>query len=63
MKKVVPTFPSAFPVLRIDHVFISPGLRITGVQAPFFPLARMASDHLPLIVDFEIEAEAKSAAA
>ena len=63
VKKVVPTFPSAFPVLRIDHVFISPGLRITGVQAPFFPLARMASDHLPLIVDLEIEAEAKSAAA
>ena len=60
--KAVPTFPSAFPVLRIDHVFISPQVRITGVQAPFSPLARMASDHLPLVVDFEIELEARAAA-
>jgi len=26
---------------------------VTGVRAPFSPLARMASDHLPLIIDFE----------
>jgi endonuclease/exonuclease/phosphatase family metal-dependent hydrolase len=51
----VPTFPSSFPVLRIDHVFVSPGVKVTGVRAPAFPLARMASDHLPLIVDFELE--------
>jgi endonuclease/exonuclease/phosphatase family metal-dependent hydrolase len=56
--KTVPTFPSAFPVLRIDHVFVSPSVRVTGVQAPFSPLARMASDHLPLIVDFELDAVA-----
>ena len=53
--RTVPTFPSGFPMLRIDHVFISPGIRVTGVSAPFSPLARMASDHLPLIVDFELE--------
>jgi endonuclease/exonuclease/phosphatase family metal-dependent hydrolase len=56
--RTVPTFPSAFPVLRIDHCFISPGVKITGVQAPFSPLARMASDHLPLVIDFELEAAA-----
>ncbi len=61
--RTLPTFPSAFPVLRIDHCFISPGVTITGVTAPFSPLARMASDHLPLIVDFELSAaEAASAA-
>lgn len=53
--RTVPTFPSGFPMLRIDHVFISPGIRVTGVSAPFSPLARMASDHLPLIIDFELE--------
>jgi len=53
--RTVPTFPSGFPMLRIDHVFVSPGIRVTGVFAPFSPLARMASDHLPLIVDFELE--------
>jgi endonuclease/exonuclease/phosphatase family metal-dependent hydrolase len=50
----VATFPSGFPMLRIDHVFVSARVRVTGVKAPFSPLARMASDHLPLIVDFEI---------
>ncbi|MBC6981088.1 endonuclease/exonuclease/phosphatase family protein [Caulobacter sp. 17J80-11] len=53
--RTVPTFPSGFPVLRIDHCFISPSVRITGVQAPFSPLARMASDHLPLVIDFELD--------
>jgi endonuclease/exonuclease/phosphatase family metal-dependent hydrolase len=53
--RAVPTFPSGFPVLRIDHVFVSRSLRVTRVSTPFSPLARMASDHLPLIVDFEIE--------
>lgn len=54
LERTVKTFPSAFPVLRIDHVFVSPSIRVTGVSAPYSPLARMASDHLPLVVDFEI---------
>ena len=54
LRPTVKTFPSSFPAIRIDHCFISPEIRITGVKAPFSPLARMASDHLPLIVDFEI---------
>lgn len=54
LRPTVKTFPSAFPAIRIDHCFVSPGVRITGVSAPFSPLARMASDHLPLIVDFEL---------
>lgn len=53
--RVVPTFPSSFPVLRIDHVFASADVRVKAVQAPAFPLARMASDHLPLVVDLEVE--------
>jgi endonuclease/exonuclease/phosphatase family metal-dependent hydrolase len=61
--KTLPTFPSAFPVLRIDHCFISPGVTIERVQAPYSPLARMASDHLPLVVDFELSAAAAASAA
>ncbi len=61
--RTVPTFPSSFPVLRIDHVFVSPSVRVTGVQAPMFPLARVASDHLPLVIDFEIQRSAVSSAA
>lgn len=54
LKPSVKTFPSSFPAIRIDHCFTSPEIVVTGVKAPFSPLARMASDHLPLIIDFEI---------
>jgi endonuclease/exonuclease/phosphatase family metal-dependent hydrolase len=56
LKPSVKTFPSSFPAIRIDHCFTSPELVVTAVKAPFSPLARMASDHLPLIIDFEIMA-------
>jgi endonuclease/exonuclease/phosphatase family metal-dependent hydrolase len=54
LKPSVKTFPSSFPAIRIDHCFVSPEIRVTAIQAPFSPLARMASDHLPLIMDFDI---------
>lgn len=49
-----PTFPSRFPMLRIDHLFVSPGVKVLDVHAPNGPLTRAASDHLPLVADFEI---------
>lgn len=49
-----PTFPSAFPVLAIDHVFVSRGIVVEAVRAPADPLSRIASDHLPLVVDFSV---------
>ena len=55
LRPTLKTFPSGFPAIRIDHVFVSPEIRVTGVRAPFSPLSRMASDHLPLVVDFEIQ--------
>ena len=48
------TFPSPLPVLRIDHLFVSPGIEVEAVFAPFDPLTRVASDHLPLVMDFEL---------
>lgn len=63
LARTVKTFPSSFPALRIDHCFVSPEVRVTGVQAPFHPLARMASDHLPLVIDFEIDPAVARAAA
>ena len=48
------TFPSQLPVLRIDHLFVSPEIKVSEVFAPFEPLTRLASDHLPLVMDFEI---------
>lgn len=46
------TFPSRLPFLRIDHVFVSPSVRVEAVQAPRDALTRIASDHLPLVIDF-----------
>jgi endonuclease/exonuclease/phosphatase family metal-dependent hydrolase len=48
------TFPSRFPMLTIDHVFVSDGIKIGHVEAISAPLARSASDHLPLVVDFSL---------
>jgi endonuclease/exonuclease/phosphatase family metal-dependent hydrolase len=50
------TFPSQLPVLRIDHLFVSPEIRVRDLFAPFDALTRVASDHLPLVMDFEIAA-------
>ncbi len=54
LRSTVKTFPSGFPAIRIDHAFVSDEVRVTRVQAPYSPLARVASDHLPLIIDFEL---------
>jgi endonuclease/exonuclease/phosphatase family metal-dependent hydrolase len=49
----IATFPSAMPVLRIDHVLVSMGVHVERMAVVETPLARTASDHLPLVVDFE----------
>ena len=49
-----PTFPSTFPVLAIDHVFVSDSVVVDAVRTPLDPLSRLASDHLPLIVDLTL---------
>ena len=53
-KSASATFPSPLPVLKIDHVFVSPGIEVADVFAPLDPLTRQASDHLPLVMDFEL---------
>jgi len=42
------------PIGRIDHVFISSGVAVLGVDVPATRLEKLASDHLPLIVDLQI---------
>ena len=45
------TFFGRWPALRLDHVFIGGGLRVVDVEVPGSELARVASDHLPLLVE------------
>jgi endonuclease/exonuclease/phosphatase family metal-dependent hydrolase len=40
-----------FRIGRIDHIFVDPALEVEHVEVPDDGLARVASDHLPLIVD------------
>jgi len=56
VRRATSTFPSRLPFLRIDHVFVSEGIRVSEVDAPYSPATRAASDHLPLVMDFEVEA-------
>ncbi|QUD90701.1 endonuclease/exonuclease/phosphatase family protein [Phenylobacterium montanum] len=54
-RRRTPTFPSHLPLLRIDHVFVSHGIRVLQLDAPFTVQTRMASDHLPLVMAFELQ--------
>lgn len=44
----LPSFPSRFPVLALDRVLGRPHDLICGVELHDTPLARVASDHLPI---------------
>ena len=48
------TFPAALPVLRLDHLFVSSEIKVRGLRVGVSPLARIASDHLPLVMDFDL---------
>nr|WP_244472611.1 endonuclease/exonuclease/phosphatase family protein [Methylobacterium sp. Leaf89] len=50
------TFPSRYPVLRLDHVFVGPGLRVDHVAVLRDGDARRASDHLPLLATLDFAA-------
>jgi endonuclease/exonuclease/phosphatase family metal-dependent hydrolase len=54
-----PTFPSAFPLIRLDRAFVDPAFRVLGCEVVRSALARRASDHLPLVVDLELTAQAR----
>ncbi len=48
------TFPARWPVTRLDYVFINAGFVVSRVEVPNSPQTRLASDHLPLIVDLNL---------
>lgn len=53
-KRLSPTFPSRFPFLRLDHLFFTPDLELLDIGVIATPLARCASDHLPLLGTFRL---------
>jgi len=51
------TFPSRFPLLRIDHIFVSEEIIVRRAMVARGPLEASASDHLPVIADIDIPLE------
>ncbi|CAN5368016.1 endonuclease/exonuclease/phosphatase family protein [soil metagenome] len=45
------SFPTPWPLVGLDHIFLSPALRAQAIQVARSPLARSASDHYPLVAD------------
>jgi endonuclease/exonuclease/phosphatase family metal-dependent hydrolase len=48
-----PTFPAEDPTARIDYVFVTQELSVTRTARLDDPVARSASDHLPVVADLE----------
>jgi endonuclease/exonuclease/phosphatase family metal-dependent hydrolase len=47
------TFPARWPVFALDRIWIRPRHRLAHVERHDTPLARVASDHLPLIAHID----------
>jgi len=48
------TWPSRFPLMRIDHIFVSSDIVVTETSVPRTTLTQSASDHLPLVAHIKI---------
>lgn len=47
------TFPSRWPIFALDRIWIRPRHRLVHVEVHATPLARVASDHLPLVAHID----------
>jgi endonuclease/exonuclease/phosphatase family metal-dependent hydrolase len=47
----IQTFPTRFPVLAVDHIFVNRAVEAVRVTVHRSPLARIASDHFPLMAE------------
>jgi hypothetical protein len=52
------TLSSSFPLGRVDHVFVSDHFDVVAVEIARSRLARVASDHLPLLVELRLRMQA-----
>jgi endonuclease/exonuclease/phosphatase family metal-dependent hydrolase len=50
------TYPAWLPLLSLDHVLVRPGHQLLTARAVDDPLARRASDHLPVVARIDLAA-------
>ena len=48
------TYPGFFPILHLDHIYYEGKVEVLKVMVPKDRMAKMASDHLPLVADLRI---------
>jgi len=53
-ERAIATFPSFFPQGSLDRVYYRGPLRLVAARQCRLALSRVASDHLPVIVDFDL---------
>jgi endonuclease/exonuclease/phosphatase family metal-dependent hydrolase len=56
------SFPSRFPIVALDRIWVHPATAVRSMAVHRSPLARLASDHLPVVADIDgVGAEAVAA--
>lgn len=60
---VVPSYPSRFPLLALDRILARPHSLISSIEVHDTPLARVASDHLPIKAHLDLGMAQQMAAA
>jgi endonuclease/exonuclease/phosphatase family metal-dependent hydrolase len=53
------TFPSRRPIVRLDRAYVGPAVRVLDCTVLDGPEVRHASDHLPVVFDLALAAEAR----
>lgn len=48
------TFPTRYPSLRLDYIFVNSQVNVLDVRTVRSPLAYLASDHLPVVAELAV---------
>ena len=56
------TYPGVLPFLHLDHIYYDEGLELKALALHRTRTALVASDHLPLVADFEVRPSARARA-
>lgn len=48
------TWPSRWPLLRLDRLYLSRAVRLVGARVDRSAESRVASDHLPIVADLDV---------
>jgi endonuclease/exonuclease/phosphatase family metal-dependent hydrolase len=54
-----PTFHTRAPVLRLDHMFVTPSVEVMSAAPVKTALSRVASDHFPLLAELRVPSRAR----